>query len=59
MRKIAPRGKGVPVGALFGRDAAAVAVTPVIKDEYIQPQLMEQAQGIQAVGDISGVTVQE
>jgi hypothetical protein len=57
--EVMPGGLRIPVGPLLRRTAAASPIPPIVKNEEAQPETVEDADGIQAVGDVSRIAVTE
>ena len=49
----------IEVSALFAGLAGALTITPVIDDQGVQAQLVEDRDAVQAVGNIAGIAVKK
>ena len=57
--EVLPRRLRVPVGSLFARAAAALAIAPVVENERRVAQPVKHQQVLHAVGNVAGVAVQQ
>ncbi len=57
--QVVPGGLRIQVGALFRRTPFALSIPAVVEDQNVQAQLMEEDDGLHAVGDVARVAVAE